>query len=82
MLAPVGTAWKNVRLAHPEIALYAPDGVHPSRQGSYLAACVFYSALLRKGVLGADRLGLEASAAAVLQKAAQEAVFHGHRPGP
>jgi hypothetical protein len=72
----------NVRLAHPEIGLYAGDGKHPSLQGSYLAACVFYAALFRRGVVGADRLGLEASEAGILQRAAQEAVFHRPNPDP
>ena len=75
-LAPVGEAWSRVRLAHPEIELYSGDGIHPSAQGSYLAACVFYSALFRKGALGADRLGLDARQANLLQRAAQDAVFH------
>ncbi|MCX5794295.1 MAG: SGNH/GDSL hydrolase family protein [Elusimicrobia bacterium] len=75
VLAPVGTAWSRVRHAHPEIELYDGDGVHPSAAGTYLAACVFYSALLRKGALGASPLGLDPAVARVLQKAAQESVF-------
>lgn len=45
LLAPVGLAWKNIRAAHPQINLYTSDGSHPSIQGSYLAACVFYAVL-------------------------------------
>jgi hypothetical protein len=73
-LAPVGTAWRKIRTEHPEIELYAGDGIHPSRQGSYLAACVFYRALFGKELTGADKPGLPADEAEILQKAAQEAV--------
>ena len=45
LLAPVGIAWKNIRELYPEINLYSSDGSHPSIQGSYLAACVFYAIL-------------------------------------
>ena len=45
LLAPIGIAWKNIREHHPEINLYSSDGSHPSIQGSYLAACVFYAVL-------------------------------------
>ena len=56
--APVGEAFREVHEAcagshlEPEgdprtlfSRLYAPDGHHPSRLGSYLAACVFYATL-------------------------------------
>jgi len=45
LLAPVGIAWKDIRDQHPEINLYSSDGSHPSIQGSYLAACIFYTIL-------------------------------------
>ena len=45
LLAPIGIAWKDLREQHPEINLYSSDGSHPSIQGSYLAACVFYAVL-------------------------------------
>ena len=80
VLVPVGTAWSKVRAAHPDIELYASDGIHPSRQGTYLAACVFYSALFKKGVLGADSLGLPAAQAEILQRIAQDTVFHSAAP--
>lgn len=40
--APVGAAWRHVRETHPLINLYQGDGSHPSVEGTYLAACVFY----------------------------------------
>ena len=40
-ISPVGQAW---RVAYPEFKnqLYQWDGQHPSKLGTYLAACVFY----------------------------------------
>ncbi len=75
ILAPVGSAWQRIRRSHPEIGLYQSDGIHPSEAGTYLAACVFYAALLRKGVLGASPLGLDPAEARILQRAAQDSVF-------
>ncbi len=74
-LAPVGPAWRRVRQAHPEIELYAADGVHPSAAGTYLAACVFYAALLRKSPLGGSPLGLDPAVARVLQRTAHQSVL-------
>lgn len=51
--APVGVAWKKFRNAYPAVELYQPDESHPSVEGSYLAACVFYSAIFKKNVSGA-----------------------------
>lgn len=50
-VSPVGVAWKFVRDNYPNINLYQQDGSHPSLEGSYLAACVFYSALFQKSCL-------------------------------
>jgi len=76
LLAPVGTAWQKTRNVHPEIDLYSGDGMHPSRAGTYLAACVFYSALFNKNVLGADSQGLPDNQAKILQIMAYKTVFH------
>lgn len=45
LLAPVGLAWEQVRQKHPEIQLFAEDGSHPNRLGSYLIAAVFLRTL-------------------------------------
>ncbi len=47
-VAPVGLAWHKALAQDPALALYAPDGSHPSAAGSYLAACVLYLALLHQ----------------------------------
>ncbi len=53
----VGLAWTQVREKHPEIELYAADGVNPSPAGSYLAACSLYAS-----VFGLNPVGLPAKA--------------------
>ncbi|HEX2506232.1 MAG TPA: hypothetical protein VHK22_08510 [Gaiellaceae bacterium] len=40
-VAPVGPAWAEAHRSRPELELWDGDGRHPSRAGSYLAACVF-----------------------------------------
>lgn len=51
-LVPVGAAWAKAHRAHPDWNLWADDGKHPSLEGSYLAACVFYAALLHRSPVG------------------------------
>ncbi|MFP5378675.1 MAG: hypothetical protein ACLGHP_02790 [Vicinamibacteria bacterium] len=45
LLLPAGDAWREAWKIDPEIALYGPDGFHPSLMGSYLAALVICSRL-------------------------------------
>jgi hypothetical protein len=52
VLAPVGPAWQAVLAKDPKAPLYAEDGQHPSAEGTYLAACVFYAALSGKTPVG------------------------------
>lgn len=52
--APVGAAWRVFRNLYPNIELYSPDESHPSINGTYLAACTFYSSLFRKPVLNSQ----------------------------
>ncbi len=51
-IAPVGSAWEKVRKQHPSLELYYVDGSHPSRAGTYLAACTFYAAIFHKSPVG------------------------------
>ncbi len=51
-VAPVGAVWRYIRTHYPTIALYAGDGSHPSLEGSYAAACVFYTMIYKKDPLG------------------------------
>lgn len=47
-VAPVGTAWLAAVKEHPELSLWQEDGSHPTEQGTYLAACVFYAAIFHE----------------------------------
>jgi hypothetical protein len=54
IVAPVGLAWQRAVGQRPGIALWDSDGSHPAPAGSYLAACVFYAALLGESPEGLD----------------------------
>ena len=70
-VAPVGIAWKYVRDNYPEINLYTEDNSHPSPQGTYLAACVFYASIFKASPEGAKfTYGLSENEANILQHAA------------
>jgi hypothetical protein len=47
VLLPAGAAWREVWSCDARIALYGPDGFHPSRLGTYAAALVVYGRLFR-----------------------------------
>ncbi len=47
-VSPVGAVWHYIRDNYPNIELYSADESHPSLEGSYVAACTFYTIFLRK----------------------------------
>ncbi len=49
---PVGKIWSKARSLRPDLALYDPDGSHPSPLGTYLTACAFYEALSGSSAVG------------------------------
>jgi hypothetical protein len=51
-VVPVGRAWAEAIRRAPGFDLWADDGRHPSRRGSYLTACVFYAALADRSPVG------------------------------
>ena len=72
-VVPVGRAWERA-LRNPAITLHAADASHPNEHGTYLAACVFYTALtgLSPTELGSGGLNVSAEDQALLQTAAWE----------
>jgi hypothetical protein len=56
-VAPVGSAWFYAAQGHPELGLWQEDGNHPTQEGTYLAACVFYAVLFHESP---DRLSYHA----------------------
>jgi len=53
-VAPVGIAWQNALAQAPHLDLWYQDGIHASRTGSYLVACVFYSVIYQQSPEGLD----------------------------
>ena len=74
LLLPAGLAWKNVLRTNRGIKLYGPDGFHPSRLGTYLAAVTIAAGITGKPAVGMARLGVPARVAAILQRAAAAAL--------
>ncbi len=76
LLSPVGNVWKRLRSTAPSINLYDADESHPSMEGSYAAACTFYSIFFSKSpLLITDNGGLPASTALTIRQAAKTVVF-------
>jgi len=73
-VAPVGDAWSKAVAQSPPLSLWQDDGSHPTPQGTYLAACVFYAVLLDQSPEGLSyRAGLPESTAHSLQSLAADA---------
>jgi hypothetical protein len=82
MLFPVGEAWLGAQQLDASVPLYAFDGLHPSAEGSYLAALVMYATLYGKSPIGlpatlrlrsGGTVSVAADAARTLQTAADQA---------
>jgi len=92
LLFPVGDAWRAAWRRDANLALYGPDGFHPTPLGSYLAAVVMFHVLTGEsprdlpprlssntGVFPA--IELSPAEAAIVQDAALEAVAAARRGG-
>jgi hypothetical protein len=70
-VAPAGLAWAEALRREPRLDLWAGDGQHPGRLGSYLAACVFYAMLSgREPAQSRFRAGIQPAPARLLQQVA------------
>jgi hypothetical protein len=49
---PAGEAWRAAWRRSPPLALYGPDGFHPTPRGTYLAALLIAAQLLERSPLG------------------------------
>jgi PKD repeat protein len=75
-ISPVGAVWKYLRQNYPAIDLYQPDESHPTVEGSYVAACCFYTAIFKKSpLLITYNGGLSASEAAIIRNAVKTVHF-------
>jgi hypothetical protein len=76
-VAPVGYAWLTAWLQEPQLDLWQADGSHPTEQGTYLAACVFYAVIFRQSPENIPFHGnLQAVTARYLQKVAADTVLN------
>jgi hypothetical protein len=75
MVAPAGVAFARSLRERPELALYGQDG-HPTRDGTYLAACVLYAVMFGQSPIDNTYWDATVSAdtAAYLQRIAAETV--------
>lgn len=55
LLFPAGEAWRAAWRRDPQLALYGPDGFHPSVEGTYLAALVMFEQLTGRSPGNAPR---------------------------
>jgi protein-S-isoprenylcysteine O-methyltransferase Ste14 len=82
LLCPAGEAWRLAAKRDPKLALYSPDGLHPTAAGTYLAALTFFDLLYGKSPVGlplkltlpsGEKVEIPEAQARVLQAAAAEA---------
>lgn len=52
LLSPAGEAWRTARLIKPDVNLWDSDESHPTLDGSYLTACVFYAKIFNQNPAG------------------------------
>lgn len=75
-VSPVGEAWFTTSRQHPEINLWQADGSHPTEQGTYLAAAVFYAVIFRQSPEGLNfTSSLSKETANILQTIAAKTVL-------
>ena len=76
-VAPVGEAWKEALAKDPSLVLHSSDNSHPSYDGSYLAACVFYAVFWNDTPIGIyhDRQ-IDDTKAELLQTVANDVFFN------
>jgi hypothetical protein len=70
LLMPAGDAWREAWRRDSRLALYGPDGFHPTAAGSYLAALVMYRAFFGRSPVGLPPLIVSPSQVRVLQESA------------
>lgn len=68
MVIPVGIAFESGRQQNKNLTLVGKDKSHPTKYGSYLAACVIYASLFDRSPTGASGAGVKRNYAKQLQQ--------------
>lgn len=78
VISPVGWAWRTVFLSPDHnIDMYRADYNHPTVNGSYLMACVFYCVIFQESCEGLEYYnGIPEDDAKFMQKAASDTVMN------
>ncbi|MFA7273220.1 MAG: PKD domain-containing protein [Crocinitomicaceae bacterium] len=77
-IVPVGMVWKEVCKKYPEMELYDADKMHPGKNGSYIAASTFYTALFNESPEGAITSTISNENAPKIQKIASDYVLNNY----
>lgn len=88
MLFPGGEAWRAAWRRDANLALYSPDGLHPTVLGSYVVALVMTGQITGKPIIGMPNefavngttVRIAPGVARLVQEAAAEAVRDFGRP--
>lgn len=76
MITPVGPAFAQALAEKKELDLYRKDRVHHTKEGAYLATCVFYASLFKESPEGIPyRENVEPELAVFFQKIATRTVL-------
>jgi hypothetical protein len=76
VVIPVGLAFERAIENNPGVVLHDPDTKHPSLEGTYLAAAVFYAALYGKSPVSLGyNANLDETTARQLRQAAWQTVI-------
>ncbi len=76
-VSPCAELWSVIRDRHPELELYASDGIHPSILGSYAVALSFYTMIFEADPTETTyhRTELDTADEQLLREAVKEVVF-------
>jgi hypothetical protein len=74
LLLPAGDAWRAAWRLDQSLPLYGADGFHPSPMGTHLAALVVYRKIFGEPATARSASGVDDRQAALLQRAAEEAI--------
>lgn len=77
-VAPIGQAWDLAIARHPELALYAADGIHSTPAGAFLTALIIAATITGfspSGLPAFEDIGVDAAVQAQLRAIAAETIL-------